>query len=322
MADSTGTYTNSMLVSIIIPLYNGEKHILRCLNSVVSQTYSNIELVVVDDGSTDQSFEICSKRLANMPNVILLRQKNSGPSIARKNGFNASHGDYVMFIDSDDSMESNCVECALQNAIRLDCDILQYSISSYNPFHYKRVSPDKTYEGVEYYIKFRKHGDFLWDKIYKRNIIALMDFPEIYHSEDAYMMIQLMYYAKRIGRINDVLYHHIANDEGLSLSDKYIIRKIEQTKAGLLMTDFSKDKSQILYKYSRVYSCIYSANNYLGIRKVNGHKNEKDFLIKAFLDHYSLSDALCMFFHNTVSFKRFLLLILFRFLIIPLRKTA
>ena len=89
-------------ISIIVPVYNTGKYLPRCLESIMKQTYQNIEIVLVDDGSTDDSFSICEEYAARDSRIVVVRQENMGNNAARKTGVNVSTGNYITFVDSDD----------------------------------------------------------------------------------------------------------------------------------------------------------------------------------------------------------------------------
>ena len=97
-------------MSIIIPVYNAADYLDNCLRSVLQQTYKNIEIILVDNGSTDNSKEICTSYTQKYSNIKLIEQMNSGPSAARNNGIINSTGDYIQFVDSDDTIDKNMTE--------------------------------------------------------------------------------------------------------------------------------------------------------------------------------------------------------------------
>ena len=98
------------LISVIVPVYNVEKYLPQCLNSIINQTYKNIEVVLVDDGSTDDSGNICEEYKKNDERIIVVHQKNSGLSAARNVGIEISTGEYITFIDSDDYISPDYIE--------------------------------------------------------------------------------------------------------------------------------------------------------------------------------------------------------------------
>ena len=110
-------------ISIIIPVYNVEKYLSRCLESVINQSYKNIEIIIVNDGSTDNSFDICNKYKKKDKRVILIDQNNQGLSGARNTGLKHATGEYICFIDSDDYVEKDYVEYLYKLIVKDDYDL-------------------------------------------------------------------------------------------------------------------------------------------------------------------------------------------------------
>lgn len=106
------------LVSIIVPAYNAEKFIDKCIRSVLNQSYPNLELILVDDGSTDETGKICEEYASKDTRVWVIHKKNSGVSAARNMGLSSAIGEYVVFLDSDDWLDEDIVELALKNTRR------------------------------------------------------------------------------------------------------------------------------------------------------------------------------------------------------------
>ena len=103
------------MISVIVPVYNVEKFIEKCINSILAQTYKDFELILVDDGSSDKSGEICDSFSAQHPNVHTIHQPNSGVSVARNNGIAAAKGEYIAFVDSDDTVNESYLELLYKN---------------------------------------------------------------------------------------------------------------------------------------------------------------------------------------------------------------
>lgn len=121
---------NNIKLSIIIPVYNAERHLRQCIDSVLRQSFRNLELILVDDGSEDSSLSICNHYIGNsdIP-VRVIHQNNSGSSLARKNGMLAAQGDYIGFVDADDYVECDMYENMIANAENHDADIVMCGIS-------------------------------------------------------------------------------------------------------------------------------------------------------------------------------------------------
>lgn len=129
-------------ISIIVPVYNVEKYIKRCLDSLINQTYKNLEIICIDDGSTDQSGEICDKYALKDKRIRVFHKKNSGVSSTKNLGLDVFQGDYVGFVDSDDFVEPTMYEILLRDILLNDVDIsvVNYSKESEN---YQNIMKNK-----------------------------------------------------------------------------------------------------------------------------------------------------------------------------------
>lgn len=111
-------------ISIVIPIYNTEQYLDKCVDSVLNQTYKNLEVILVDDGSTDDSGKICDYYAAKDQRVVIIHQRNQGNNVARKNGVKIANGDYVGFVDSDDWIEPDMYQCMVDNIKKNNADIV------------------------------------------------------------------------------------------------------------------------------------------------------------------------------------------------------
>ena len=116
----------SQKVSIVIPIYNVEKYLDRCIKSVVNQTYSNLEIILVDDGSTDSSGSLCDLWAKNDKRIYVIHKQNAGLGMARNSGLELSTGEYIFFLDSDDYVDVTLVEKCLKKANEYDADVVIY----------------------------------------------------------------------------------------------------------------------------------------------------------------------------------------------------
>ena len=112
--------------SIIIPAYNSEHYLEECLNSVMSQTFKNFEVIIVNDGSSDSTEEICRKFALNYANLLYFAQDNKGPLAARKNGLNNASGKYILWLDSDDYLDGSALETLYQYILSYDSDMIAF----------------------------------------------------------------------------------------------------------------------------------------------------------------------------------------------------
>lgn len=187
------------LVSIIIPVFNSEKHLDRCMKSVLSQKYQNIEIILIDDGSTDDSSKICDEYARQDNRIIVIHKANEGVSKARNIGIDVATGEYITFLDSDDYVEDTYVERMLELLIKFNADI---SICGYSQEHTGKfishydvleILELSTEEMILELIKQVKYTFSPWCKLFRVEIAKKCQFPEnITHNEDLVYNYEVM----------------------------------------------------------------------------------------------------------------------------------
>lgn len=220
-------------VSVILPVYNVESYLEQCLLSIETQSLEDIELICIDDGSTDNSLEILKAHKEKDSRIIIISQENRGAAAARNRGMQSAKGEYLLFLDADDFFERNMLNIAYKSAIEQNADItmfrgdkfdtinqrympMNYSIKNEqlppnNPFHYKDI-PDNI---------FTFAVGWAWDKLYNREFVQNegLQFQELRTSNDLYFVFSSLVKAKKIYILDDILVHHRVNiKESLSVT--------------------------------------------------------------------------------------------------------
>lgn len=222
------------LLSIIVPVYNSKEHLECCIDSILGQSYSNIELIIIDDGSTDGSSEICDYYAQKDSRVVVVHKKNGGASSARNAGLEIANGEYVAFIDSDDYCEYNMFEMLMATAYCMHADIvacggniLTEDIDVTVPSWLKRtLSPKFAVSNIFSSRIFSVRGllPFLWNKIYKKSVIDSLGIvfnTDLKIGEDTVFLKTLFPVAQRIITIPDELYNYrYARAESLGQQNK------------------------------------------------------------------------------------------------------
>lgn len=191
------------LVSIVIPVYNMGKYLTKCLESAVNQTYGNIEIVCIDDGSTDNSAAIIRSFSEKDGRIKYLYQENRGLSAVRNVGMEKSHGEYILFLDSDDYLHTRAVERMLKAAVSTEADIVCSEIERVpdsNADIYCKINnneiTDISYEDM--YLKY-KCGFIVNGNMYKRELLNGYYFlEEMLNGEDSVFMLQVLLVAKKL----------------------------------------------------------------------------------------------------------------------------
>jgi glycosyltransferase involved in cell wall biosynthesis len=222
------------LVSIIIPIYNAESFLEQCIDSILQQTYNNFELLLINDGSTDKSKEICERYSQKDKRVNVYHKKNGGVSSARNLGLLKAQGKWVVFVDSDDWVDPNWLESYFPMN---DSDIKfqGFIIENNNKKEVKKISISKTNK-IEtiYYLEVNNMFGWTWCKIFKNSIIQenqLTFNEEISYNEDLIFTLQFCKIANKVTTIDTSKYHYRINKNSvmhtIRLSATDIIKKRE-----------------------------------------------------------------------------------------------
>lgn len=197
------------MVSIIVPIYNREKLLRRCVDSIVAQTYSNIEIILIDDGSTDASGQICDEYAAIDSRFRVLHQQNSGSSISRIRGIEMSRGDYIQFVDCDDWIEPNMVECMLSKAILESADIVWCDYVSHMPEPIIVNIPfdSNPSEMLNAIYQFKVSG-CLWNRLYRADLLHDLVVTEVDNKEDVFYTTQILIKNPSMCFVAQPLYHY------------------------------------------------------------------------------------------------------------------
>ena len=215
-------------VSVIVPVYNVEKYIDRCLNSLVNQTLKDIEVIVVNDGSPDNSQDIIDRYVKKYPKKIKSYIKeNGGQGSARNFGLTVASGEYIGYVDSDDYVELDMYEKLYNKATRNDLDIV--ICGSYNAYENgnREVELDR-----EIFKDKKKNAFFgrmaVWNKIYKRELLidSNVSFRSKLWYEDLDFTVQILSRAKKIGYVNKPFYNYLIR-EGSTMNNSNVDRNLE-----------------------------------------------------------------------------------------------
>ena len=229
------------LVSVIVPVHNVEPFLCRCIDSLINQSYNNIEILLIDDGSTDKSGIICDDYAARDSRVRVLHQDYLGVSDARNKGLAMSNGDYIIFLDSDDEADPDYVGKLYKTLIENDLDIAQCCLVRYKDGKPYNVGPVN--EGVRIFTglqmqpktfeKDRYYNMVVCGKLYKKSLYDGLSFPVGRIHEDTALIYRLYYNARRVGIIDDYLYYYHFNSQSITerknnvqrLDGYYILRE-------------------------------------------------------------------------------------------------
>lgn len=242
------------LISIIVPVYNVESYLERCINSILNQTYKNLEIVIVNDGSTDQSGMICNRLSKQDSRIKIIHKENGGLSDARNAGLEIASGDFIGFVDSDDWIESDMYECLYDLLCRYNADIAicgSNSVDSEGKVVGVGKFPKKVvgYEDVVVFedekimeAHLEKTNDInsgVWNKLYRKNIVHGIRFPKSKLYEDVFTMYKYLNRAKKVVKTRTHKYNYYQRDDSICRKS-FTIKNFDSVQANNERYEFIK----------------------------------------------------------------------------------
>lgn len=264
-----------LLVSIIVPVYNVEQYIDKCIRSILCQSYHNLEIIIIDDGSTDKSGYICDEFARQDERIIVYHQENKGVSFSRNIALDICKGDWILFVDSDDCINKSTVqECMAFIFERPELDIIH--------FDYQNIAEDRninfsedlrpntkyTKNNTEAILQcFNESGDIVvWNKMYKKVLFKQMRFPIGKIHEDEFITYKLLYKANVVGYLDCPLYYYRIRKKSIMRSD-FNREKMVLIDAFEERIDFFKKNNELqlteisIMQYYNILRTLYTTMN-------------------------------------------------------------
>jgi len=226
------------LLSVIVPCYNVEKYINKCISSIVSQIYTNLEILLINDGSTDNSGMICEAWQEQDKRIRVIHKQNEGSSYARKTGVENATAEYVTFVDADDWIDENMYVNMMNTLLSTGLDIVQCSVCevfedgriSHHSSEYKDGSFEivDRIEGVLLILEEKKWRSYMWNKIFKKHLFDHIEFPKGRGlSEDASIIHILFHHASQSVYLKDEYYFYFRRSGSISIIGKNTTLKMK-----------------------------------------------------------------------------------------------
>lgn len=228
---------NMNLVSIIVPIYNVEPYLKRCVDSIIHQSYSNLEIILVDDGSPDKCPFICDSYAQTDNRIKVVHKVNGGLSDARNAGLRIATGDFIAFVDSDDWISHTYIETMLNLISDSTADIVECGFirtTGESDICVKDEHPlKKTYssrEALQLLIKDCELHQIVWNKLYTRSVIEDTLFEVGKYNEDEFWTYQIVGRARKIVKIDDILYFYYQNATSI-MGQGYKLKRLDAIEA-------------------------------------------------------------------------------------------
>lgn len=309
------------LISVIIPVYNVEKYLNKCVNSILKQTYCNLEIVLVDDGSTDNCSIICDDLAKIDRRIKVIHQKNSGLSAARNSGINIAKGEYLCFIDSDDYVEEKYIELlylAIKKA-NADMSICEfYDIDDKNNIivdKHKNKLKNCTYTGLQILMSFYKIHKLVyivaWNKLYKKDLFHNLRYKEGKIHEDEFIIHRLLFKSKKVVCIEEPLYYYLRRSNSI-MGSRFNLNHLDYIEALEDRIRFFEDNN--IPELIIITKCklLYSIAIYFGY--LSNEKNINKLIINFYKNKYR--KIFDIYFNevinsNKCSLKEYIIILLF-----------
>jgi glycosyltransferase involved in cell wall biosynthesis len=287
---------NLPLISVIVPVYNTEAYLIRCLDAIIAQTYGNLEIIIINDGSSDRCPVIAEEYAKKDRRICLVHQENAGVSESRNVGMRLSHGSYLSFIDSDDFIDPDYYETLYRILCSNHADISVCNKRIINPA-VMRPFPDDIpegltllsgYEALSELVNDRWLCNYLWDKLFKKELFGGIEFPKGRTFEDMAVMHKIFYRAKTIVITNEKKYNYTLRKYSLS-SSATICNQYHRFLSHMEQVSFFESVNRRDLAPKAVIAALHSAINVtqLTVFHFVTHR-EKEYLraIKTWTSHY------------------------------------
>ena len=254
------------LISIVVPIYNVEQYLQKCVDSLINQTYKNLEIILVDDGSPDNCPKICDEYAKQDSRIKVIHKENGGLSDARNAGMKIATGEYISFIDSDDWIKSEMVEDMYNRIIEDNSDLVSSGVLWVDEdgveIRNATVSENcvlNTEQAMTELINDGKLKQHVWNKLYKADLIKNIPFDKGKYHEDVFWSYKVIGEAERISIEKNSYYFYVQRSESI-MGEKYSAKRLDALDAMELSCEYTKEKFPKLYNNAlTVYigSCMY-----------------------------------------------------------------
>lgn len=269
------------LISVIVPIYNVEKYLQKCVDSIINQTYKNLEIILVDDGSPDNCPKMCDDYAEKDSRIKVVHKENGGLSDARNVGMEVATGEYVSFIDSDDYISLDFYETLLETIVDNDSDIVECGVVKfYENEKFDKYNDDlkvtnyDTVDALDGLISESPFKQHVWNKLYKSNIALDIPYAVGKLNEDEFWTYQIFGKAKKVTRINKTMYYYFQRGSSI-MGNGYNIKRLDALEGKMNRQAYIEKNFPILTTKAKVDlygSCIFA---YQSVLKFMSGKDKK-----------------------------------------------
>lgn len=284
-------------ISVIVPIYKVENYLAKCVDSIINQTYKNLEIILVDDGSPDKCPQMCDEYAKNDSRIKVIHKENGGLSDARNAGMKIATGKYISFIDSDDWVSADFFKVLYDTMIDsesdiVECDVLKVDEEkpdlSVNDFKEVKVFDKQT--GLSMLISEKEFHQHVWNKLYKAEVALSVPFERGKLNEDEFWTYQIFGQAKKVAKVSKSLYFYLQRT-GSIMAESYSLRRLDALEAKAqrqkyIEKYFPQLKAQA--KIDMFSSCVFACQASMKFMKKQDKVKAKK-IIKEYAKNYKLS---------------------------------
>ena len=284
-------------ISVIVPIYNISKYIERCILSIIKQTYKNLEIILIDDGSSDDSGKKCDLFAALDKRIVVIHQANMGLSVARNVGLDKMTGEYIFFCDSDDYLQIDCLKKMLKRLQRDNADIVACGFNTV----YDETSSEKVpgivmdpnpgrWSGRQSVIEMMRNSNVcsvVWNKLYKKELFDGLSFQKGIQNEDEAITYKLLYRAGLVSYMPDALYNYYQRNNSImheKLEERFDF--FLQSSLDRIQYFVENDESELV-QHSRISLLEWIKYSYRNIRD----EEKKKYLVGVYKDTINFKNA-------------------------------
>lgn len=309
-------------ISVIVPIYNVELYLPKCIESIINQTYKDLEIILVDDGSPDRCGEICDEYALQDARIKVIHKENGGLSDARNAGLDVANGQYVSFIDSDDFINENFYETLEDMIVRYNADIVQcefLKVDEYEVYDFddvkelcdERVDLISSHSALDNLFNEKYVNTVVvWNKLYKRCLFKEIRYPKGKINEDEYTTYKVIFNAKKIAETNRAMYYYVQRPNSI-MGQGFNLKRLDILEAYYdRVLFFNENKLFDLEKKAREGFEATVRGLMVNVLKSNSHnKNEiLDLLIDYYRKNYTVFNR-----NIDASFKKRTIMLLFKY---------
>lgn len=305
-------------ISVIVPVYNVAEYLRKCVNSILENSYRELEVILIDDGSTDNSGDLCNELAIEDHRIIVIHKTNGGLSSARNAGLEIASGEYISFVDSDDYIEVDMYEKMIKRALEEDADIIQcgvYRIDESGNLSTTFYTEDwhcKRNMVLEYFYVFQKIPVMVCNKLFRASLIGNKRFVEGRNNEDNMFMVDILPDVSNMVSLSEQLYYYLIRTSSITRGN-FTEKKFDSIYAYKYMIKKTKDIEQRYLPYIQYWRCKNAFYLWHGIENSNLDRKQKKqykyIINQEFLETYPYVLQL----GKKLSFKDRLILSVFKF---------